>query len=68
MTITEQERLRRWRLVLGKQAEKGMAGTGAGAPGDGQGMLSGRDLGMDKTLEALYDAQRSGGLGGPRPT
>ncbi|GHO54988.1 VWA domain-containing protein [Ktedonobacter robiniae] len=67
MSINEQERLRRWRLVLGKQAEKGMAGAGGGAPGDGQDMLSGRDLGMDKTLEALYDAQRSGGLGGSSP-
>jgi hypothetical protein len=65
MTIDEQERLRRWRLVLGKQAEQGLCGSDGG---QAEGIsLSGRDLGMDKTLEALYDAGRSGGLGASSP-
>jgi Mg-chelatase subunit ChlD len=60
----EAERLRRWRLVLGGPAEEGMsggAGSGSGA------MLSGTDLGMDKVLAALYDSNRSAGLGSSSP-
>jgi Mg-chelatase subunit ChlD len=52
----ETERLRRWRLVLGgESAEVGATG------------LSGADLGMDRVLEALYDSERSGGLGASSP-
>ncbi len=58
----EAERLRRWRLVLGGPAEEGMGGGGRG--GD---MLSGNDLGMDKVLAALYDSNRSAGLGSSSP-
>ena len=50
------ERLRRWRLVLGGESAE------AGAEG-----LSGADLGMDRVLEALYDSERSGGLGASSP-
>ena len=53
------EQLRRWRLMLGGEAD----GTGCKLP-DG-------DLGLDKTLSALYDPQpgekRKGGLGGSSP-
>ncbi|MEU4097572.1 VWA domain-containing protein [Streptomyces sp. NPDC026673] len=60
------ERLRRWRMVLG------------GGPADGTGRrLSGRDAAMDQALEALYGtaprgdggapAPRSAGLGGSAP-
>ena len=50
--IMSEERLRRWRLILG------------GEEADGVGMaLQGTDLAMDNCLRALYDAQR-GGLGG----
>ncbi len=55
-TIDEAERLRRWRLVLGGPAEQGL---GAG--------LAGQDLGMDNVLSALYDSERSAGLGGSSP-
>jgi Mg-chelatase subunit ChlD len=53
----EQERLRRWRLVLG------------GGDADGTGAeLSAEQAGMDGALAALYDAgERSGGLGGSSP-
>lgn len=69
------ERLRRWRLVLGGEA--GEDGTGR--------VLSGRDAAVDRTLEALYGAgsrppgagagvsagpgagRRSGGLGASAP-
>src|SRR4051794_39460327 len=53
-----EERLRRWRLVLG------------GEEADGTGVhLSGQDQGMDGALEAVYgDPERRGGLGGSAPT
>jgi Mg-chelatase subunit ChlD len=55
MTI-EDERLRRWRLILG------------GDESDGVGCsLSGADLAMDRALAALYDSDRRGGLGGSAP-
>lgn len=50
------ERLRRWRLVLGQPAEEA---TGIS--------LDAADLGMDQVLEALYDAERQGGLGPSQP-
>lgn len=58
MSTLEDERMRRWRLLLG------------GAE-DGTGMtLTGEDAKMDATLTALYDAsgedQRQGGQAGPR--
>src|SRR6476469_1873320 len=46
------ERLRRWRLVLGGGAADG---TGVGLRGD--------DARIDGALAALYDSERSGGLG-----
>lgn len=57
MAITPDERLRRWRLVLGS----GQA--------DGVGMeLTGVDRAIDQALEALYDSNRSGGLGSSAPS
>ena len=55
MPITEEERLRRWRLVLGKPAEASSCS------------LEGADLGMDRVLEALYDSDRKAGLGSSAP-
>jgi Mg-chelatase subunit ChlD len=67
MAIDEKERLRRWRLVLGGEAESGKEEVGNGE-GESIGItLSGDDLGMDKALEALYDSERSGGLGASSP-
>jgi len=55
MTI-EDERLRRWRLILG------------GDENDGTGLnLHGADLAMDRALAALYDSDRKGGLGSSAP-
>lgn len=52
----DHERLRRWRLILG------------GESADGTGFqLSGSDLGIDRALSALYDGERSGGLGSSSP-
>src|SRR5690348_5972750 len=64
----ETERLRRWRLVLGSPADESLC-TG---PGAGQGVGPGRglgtaDQGMDRVLEALYDSDRSAGLGSSAP-
>ena len=57
--MADDERLRRWRLVLG------------GDEADGTGVsLAGTDLGIDKTLQSLYDAgsgKRKGGLGASSP-
>ncbi len=51
------ERLRRWRLLLG------------GGEADGLGLqLHDHDQAMDRALEALYDAERSGGLGASAPS
>lgn len=65
MSIPEEERLRRWRLVLGKPAAEGMCGVGEGAGGSGGTLdaLGPDDLRMDNVLEALYDSTRSAGLG-----
>jgi Mg-chelatase subunit ChlD len=52
----EDERLRRWRLVLG----------GGEAEGTGMG-LRGDDLKIDGALAALYDSERRGGLGASAP-
>src|SRR5690606_12568009 len=61
VTITNDERVRRWRLVLGKSAEA--AGRG-GRAGEGlPGGLSDDDAQMDKVLQALYNSDRSAGLG-----
>jgi Mg-chelatase subunit ChlD len=53
---TDDERLRRWRLVLG------------GGPCDGTGVgLEGGDAQIDGALQALYDSERRGGLGSSSP-
>ncbi|MFD5771026.1 VWA domain-containing protein [Streptomyces sp. NPDC127049] len=68
LTPTADERLRRWRLVLG----------GGGAEGTGRA-LSGTDAAIDSALSALYDSrdgedgregggERRGGLGGSAPS
>jgi Mg-chelatase subunit ChlD len=65
MAIDEKERLRRWRLVLGKDANESMCG-GGGGEGYLEG-LQGDDLGMDNVLEALYNSERNAGLGASSP-
>lgn len=54
---TEEERLRRWRLILGKD------------DADGIGLsLGGDDIAIDNALAALYDSERGGGLGASAPS
>ncbi len=54
--INNEQHIRKWRLILGGQQN------------DGTGIsLSERDVQMDKTLEALYDSNRQGGLGASSP-
>jgi Mg-chelatase subunit ChlD len=54
--MADKELIRKWRLILGSD------------PADGTGFsLSGQDVQMDKTLEALYDSDRKGGLGASSP-
>jgi Mg-chelatase subunit ChlD len=52
----EDERLRRWRLILGGDENDGA-----------EWGLSGGDLAMDRALAALYDSDRKGGLGSSAP-
>src|SRR5215471_4229869 len=59
--INETERLRRWRLVLGKDSAQGMGSEGEGFT------LGDRDQGMDGVLDALYNSDRSAGLGSSSP-
>ena len=67
MAIDEKERLRRWRLVLGKDANESMCGGGAEGDGSALGQLTGDNLGMDNVLEALYNSERNAGLGASSP-
>lgn len=60
--IGDDERLKRWRLVLGKPSQS--ADDGEGIPFE----LQGDDLQMDRVLEALYDSDRSAGLGSSCPS
>ncbi|PUZ26068.1 hypothetical protein DCC81_17660 [Chitinophaga parva] len=54
--MSNEQELRKWRMILGNHAE------------DTTGIsLDGRQLQMDKTLEALYDTDRRGGLGPSSP-
>lgn len=66
-TDPERERSRRWRLLLGREAQSSLGACATGA-----------DAGMDQALEALYDqpdrrgrggrgAPRTAGLGGSAP-
>ena len=50
------DRIRKWRLILGKKADQG-----------GDVSLSSEMKGMDEVLEALYDSERKGGLGKSSP-
>lgn len=62
--VNDQQRLRRWRLVLGKAAQcQGSRGATEGLPLE----LQGDDTQMDQVLEALYDSDRSAGLGSSSP-
>ncbi len=56
MVSEETERLRRWRLVLGGPADECIGAV-----------LEGGDLGVDGALAALYDSERSVGMGSSMP-
>lgn len=65
------ERQRRWRLILGK-GEATTEDGGAGEPGSGgeraaDEPLSGRDAALDEALEALYGEGRGGDLSASMP-
>ncbi|MDE5944533.1 MAG: VWA domain-containing protein [Rikenella sp.] len=52
----EEESLKRWRLILGGNEADGTGAT-----------LNAEELRIDRTLEALYDSDRAGGLGSSAP-
>ena len=53
---SDSEKLTKWRLILGKQADPSVS-----VP------LEGEMMGMDGVLDALYDSDRTGGLGSSSP-
>jgi Mg-chelatase subunit ChlD len=63
----EAERLRRWRLVLGASAAEALGAAGMAGSDQAGGGLGADDLAMDRVLEALYDSDRSAGLGSSSP-
>ncbi|WP_118972879.1 VWA domain-containing protein [Taibaiella koreensis] len=52
----EQDAIKRWRLILGKETHEELSCS-----------LSKEETGIDKTLEALYNAGKKGGLGPSSP-
>ncbi|MEZ4454682.1 MAG: VWA domain-containing protein [Nannocystaceae bacterium] len=54
--VSDDERLRRWRLILGKPAAEAIGGG-----------LDRASAAMDDALGALYDSDRKGGLGASAP-
>jgi Mg-chelatase subunit ChlD len=54
--MAEEKLARKWRLILGSEADAGDACS-----------IEGKDLQMDKSLEALYDSDRQAGLGPSSP-
>jgi Mg-chelatase subunit ChlD len=65
---SNEERLRRWRLILGGGEADGIcAGGGGQGEGDGSFTLTGTDKAIDDALSALYDSERTGGLGSSAP-
>ncbi len=61
-----EERLRRWRLILGGGEADGICNGGEGQ-GGANFTLGSTDKAMDDVLSALYDSERSGGLGSSAP-
>lgn len=53
----EEEQIKRWRLILGSDTHDELTCT-----------LSNIEIGIDKTLEALYNTSRKGGLGASSPS
>jgi hypothetical protein len=65
---TSQERLRRWRLILGGGAADGISGRlGADSAAGLELVWSREDQAIDNALSALYDSDRQGGLGSSSP-
>ncbi|OJH41074.1 VWA domain-containing protein [Cystobacter ferrugineus] len=56
MKTSDEERLERWRLVLGQPAQESLGVS-----------LGETEKRMDRTLEALYDSERKAGLGASSP-
>lgn len=61
-----EERLRRWRLILGGGEADGICSGGAGQ-GGADFTLGSTDKAIDDALSALYDSDRSAGLGSSAP-
>lgn len=59
--MSDQERLRRWRMVLGGDEADGISAGGVGVS------LGAGDQARDKALSELYDGQRNAGLGRSSP-
>jgi Mg-chelatase subunit ChlD len=70
MPIDERERLRRWRLILGREAAAALgscSSTESTEPQEEQLFLSEDDERIDQALSLLYEVERSGGLESSHP-
>lgn len=61
------ENILKWRLILGKKAEDEDEIAAELGSGDGESLLSDDEKGLDETLNALYDSEKTGGLGSSSP-
>ncbi len=67
MTQISEEKLRRWRLILGGGQADGICTGTDGSQGKNSYQLTGIDKEIDQALNALYDSDRQGGLGNSSP-
>ena len=65
--MTQPERLRRWRLLLGSGDADGICQGNGETEAAGSFSLTQTDHAIDNALSALYDSDRSGGLGSSSP-
>lgn len=67
MNQSSEERLRRWRLILGGGEADGICQDYDEGDGSVNFSLNDTDQTIDNALSALYDAKKSGGLGASSP-
>ncbi|MCU0390183.1 MAG: VWA domain-containing protein [Thermoflexibacter sp.] len=63
----ENEILKRWRLILGGGEADGIKNSQEEGTNQKSFQLTEKEQGIDKTLEALYDSDKKGGLGASSP-
>ncbi|HBE20544.1 MAG TPA: hypothetical protein DEG17_01985 [Cyanobacteria bacterium UBA11149] len=67
MNQSSEERLRRWRLILGGGEADGICQDDGVGDGNANFSLNDSDQKIDNALSSLYDAEKTGGLGASSP-